>query len=237
MECHGNIGSVVGRRIYGSPEKQFMRLLTRLGICPPDTLPSGMPAWARDLSQRRLQVMVNRPETYRVARRMVQNQLDACAHSELWTVMLFEGERQPMEDYLSALYEVIDNYPDVRIHRAMNLSVAGFANAANHLFRRHLEAIETGRVRIYNSTVRDLELLITPDEVLLAFPQKPKNRRTHAGEISFGIYCRDQDFAKRMIQWYQTFLVDGRYGWIRTESALQEVISALEEEVYQDGLE
>ena len=54
---------------------------------------------------------------------------------------------------------------------------------------------------------------------------------------SFGIYCRDNEFAKRMIQWYQTFLVDGRFGWIRTESALHEVISELEEEVFQDGLE
>lgn len=237
MECNGNVGSVVGRRIYGSPEKQFMRLLSRLGICPPDTIPSDMPSWARDLSQRRLQVMVNRKETYQVARQMVQHQLDASGHSELWTVMLFEGERKPVDDYLSALYEVIDNYPDVRIHRAMNLSMSSFANAANHLFRRYPQAIESGRLRMYNSTVRDLEFLITPDEVLLAFPRKPQSRRTHAGEISFGIYCRDAEFSKRMIQWYQTFLVDGRFGWIRTESALHEVINELEEEVFQEGVD
>ncbi|MFC1766359.1 threonyl-tRNA synthetase editing domain-containing protein [Planctomycetota bacterium] len=237
MECHGNVGSVVGRRFYGSPEKQFMRLLTRLGICPSEAMPVDMPAWARDLAQRQLKVMVNRRETYQVAREMVQHQLDASGHSELWTVMLFEGERQPMDDYLSALYEVIDNYPDVRIHRAMNLSIAGFANAARHLFRRYPEALESGRVHIYNSTVSDLEFLITPTEVLLAFPQKPQNQGSHTGEISFGIYCRDTEFAKRMIQWYRTFLVDGRFGWIRTESALNEAIGELEEEVFQEGLD
>ena len=237
MECHGSVGSVVGRRFYGSPEKQFMRLLTRLGICPTESLPSDMPSWARDLSQRQIKLMVNRRETYQVAREMLQHQLDASGHSELWTVMLFEGERQPMEDYLSALYEIIDNYPDVRIHRAANLSIPGFANAARHLFRKCPEALESGRVRIYNSTVSDLEFLITPSEVLLAFPQKPKHTGSHAGEISFGIYCRDAEFAKRMIQWYRSFLVDGRFGWIRTESALNEVISELEEEVFQEGLE
>jgi hypothetical protein len=234
MQCHGNVGSVVGRRFYGSPEKQFMRLLTRLGICPEESLPADMPAWARELSQRQLKVMVNRKETYRVAHDMVRDQLDACGNSQLWTVMLFEGERQPMEDYLSALYAILEDYPDVRVHRAMNLSIAAFANAARHLFRRYPEAIASGRLRIYNSTVSDLELLITPSDVLLAFPKKPKRAGSHAGEISFGIYCKDVEFAKNLIQWYRSFLVDGRYGWIRDESALNTIISELEEEVYQD---
>ena len=38
-----------------------------------------------------------------------------------------------------------------------------------------------------------------------------------------------------MIQWYQTFLVDARFGWIRTESDLDTVISELEEETFQKG--
>ena len=41
MECDGNVGSVVGRRFYGSDQKQFLRLLTRLGVCPPASLPVG----------------------------------------------------------------------------------------------------------------------------------------------------------------------------------------------------
>jgi len=48
MECDGNVGSVVGRRFYGSDQKQFLRLLTRLGVCPPETLPNDMPTWAFD---------------------------------------------------------------------------------------------------------------------------------------------------------------------------------------------
>ena len=53
MECDGNVGSIVGRRFYGSAQKQFLRLLTRLGVCPPETLPKDMPDWARALPERR----------------------------------------------------------------------------------------------------------------------------------------------------------------------------------------
>jgi len=165
---------------------------------------------------------------------MLQEQLDATGHSELWTCMLFEGERQPMDDYLSTLYEVIEDYPDVRVHRAMNLSVPGFSNAARHLFRRYPDAIKSGRLRIYNSKVSDLEFLLTRTAVLLAFPHIPRKAGSHAGEISFGIYCRDEDFSRNLIQWYRTFLVDSRFGWIRTESELNAAISELEEEMFQD---
>jgi hypothetical protein len=165
---------------------------------------------------------------------MLKDQLDATGNSELWTCMLFEGERQPIDDYLSTLYEIIEDYPDVRVHRAMNLSVPGFSNAARHLFRRYPEAIESGRLRIYNSIVSDIEFLLSRAAVLLAFPHKPRKTGSHAGEISFGIYCKDNDFAKNLIQWYQTFLVDARFGWIRTESELSTVINELEEESFQD---
>jgi len=101
------------------------------------------------------------------------------------------------------------------------------------LFRRFAGAIESGRLRIYNSQVSDLEFLLSRDAVLLAFPQMPGKAGSHAGEISFGIYCKDDDFAKKMIQWYQTFLVDARVGWIRTESDLDTVISELEEETFE----
>ena len=221
MECNGNVGSVVGRRFYGSADKQFLRLLTRLGICPPDSLPSQMPAWAKMLPERQLKVLDNRNETYSFAKTMLQEQLDATGNGELWTCMLFEGERQPVDDYLSTLYEIIEDYPDVKVHRALNLSVPGFSNAARHLFRRYPEAIETGRLRIYNSQVSDIEFLLTRTSVLLAFPQMPGKAGSHAGKISFGIYCRDEDFSKNLIQWYQTFLVDSRFGWIRTESELK----------------
>ena len=233
MECKGNVGSVVGRRFYGSPEKQFLRLLSRLGVCPMETLPGDLPPWAKVLSRRQFKVMSNRKETYRVARKMLKEQLDT-GNSELWTCMLFEGERQPMNDYLSELYEIIEAYPDVRIHRAMNLSVGGFANAARFLFRKYPDVIDAGKLRIYNSTVTDIEFLLTPSEVLLAFPKKPQQAGSHAGEIAFGIYCKDVDFARNVIQWYKTFLVDGRFGWIRTESALNQVINELEEEIFQD---
>ncbi|UCC99446.1 MAG: hypothetical protein JSW66_06095 [Phycisphaerales bacterium] len=234
MECNGNVGSVVGRRFYGSEQKQFLRLLTRLGVCPPESLPDDMPAWAKLLTERRLNVLGSRRETYRFAKQMLQDQLDATGHSELWTCMLFEGERQPVDDYLSALYEIIEDYPDVRIHRAMNLSVPGFSNAARHLFRKYPEAIESGRLRIYNSQVSDIEFLLTRSAVLLAFPQIPRKAGSHAGEISFGIYCKDDDFSKNLIQWYRTFLVDARFGWIRTESELNTTINELEEETFQD---
>jgi hypothetical protein len=233
MECDGNVGSVVGRRFYGSDQKQFLRLLTRLGVCPPEALPNDMPAWAKILTERLLKVLVSRSETYNVAKRMLQEQLDSTGYSELWTCMLFEGERKPIEDYLSTLYEIIEEYSDVRIHRAMNLSVPDFANAARFLFRKYPEAIEAGRVRIYNSQVSDLEFLLTRSSVLLAFPKKPRKTGSHAGEISFGIYCKDADFAKNLIQWYRTFLVDARFGWIQTESELNAVINELEEEKFQ----
>jgi hypothetical protein len=237
MECNGNVGSVVGRRFYGSAEKQFLRLLTRLGVCPPQTLPKDMPSWARTLTERQLRVLGSRREAYNVAKRMLQEQLDATGYSELWTCMLFEGERQPMDDYLSTLYEIIEDYRDVRVHRAMNLSVPGFSNAARFLFRKYPKAIESGRLRIYNSNVSDLEFLLTKTAVLLAFPHIPRKAGSHAGQISFGIYCKDEDFAKNLIQWYRTFLVDARFGWIRTESELNETINELEEEMFQDRRE
>ena len=237
LECNGNVGSVVGRRFYGSDHKQFLRLMTRLGVCPPESLPRDMPVWAEVLMERQLKVLGSRRETYNAAKRMCEDQLDATGHGEMWTCMLFEGERQPMDDYLSQLYTIIEEYPDVRVHRAMNLSVPGFSNAARHLFRKYPEAIESGRLRIYNSKVSDIEFLLSRSAVLLAFPQIPRKAGSHAGEISFGIYCKDEDFAKNLIQWYRTFLVDGRSGWIRTESELNAVINELEEEMFQEGRE
>jgi len=234
MECNGNVGAVVGRRFYGSEQKQFLRLLTRLGVCLPESLPDNMPSWAKILTERQLKVLGSRKETYKAAKQMLQEQLDASGNSELWTCMLFEGERQPMDDYLGTLYEIIEDYPDVRVHRAMNLSVPGFSNAARHLFRKYPEAIESGRLRIYNSQVSDIEFLLTRTAVLLAFPQMPKKAGSHAGEISFGIYCKDDDFSKNLIQWYRTFLIDARFGWIRTESELNTIINELEEETFQD---
>jgi hypothetical protein len=233
MECDGNVGSVVGRRFYGSDQKQFLRLLTRLGVCPPQSLPDDMPVWANVLTERLLKVLISRSETYNVAKRMLQEQLDSTGYSELWTCMLFEGERKPIEDYLSALHQIIKNYPDVRVHRALNMSVPGFSNEARSLFRKYPEAIESGRLRIYNSQVSDLEFLLTRSSVLLAFPKEPKKAGSHAGEISFGLYCKDDEFAKNLIQWYRTFLVDARFGWIQTESELNAVINELEEEKFQ----
>jgi hypothetical protein len=237
IECNGNVGSVVGRRFYGTAEKQFLRLLTRLGICSPDSLPSDMPIWAKMLPERQLKVLGNRRETYSIAKTMLQEQLDATGNGELWTCMLFEGERQPVDDYLSTLHEIIQDYPDVIVHRALNLSVPGFSNAARHLFRRYPQAIETGQLRIYNSQVSDIEFLLTRTSALLAFPQIPGKAGSHAGEISFGIYCRDADFSKNVIQWYSSFLVDSRFGWIRTETELNTAINELEEEMFQEKRE
>jgi len=237
MECKGNVGSIVGRRFYGTEQKQFLRLLTRLGVCPPESRPADMPSWATTLTERRLKVLASRRETYNVARRMLQEQLDATGHSELWTCMLFEGERKPVDDYLSTMYEIIEDYRDVRVHRAMNLSLPGFSNAARFLFRKFPEAIKEGRLRIYNSKVSDLEFLLSKTGVLLAFPHIPRKTGSHAGEISFGIYCKDEDFAKNLIQWYRTFLVDARFGWIRTEAELDATISEVEEEKFRDKLE
>ncbi len=237
MECDGNVGSVVGRRFYGSDQKQFLRLLTRLGVCPPQSLPDDMPTWANVLTERLLRVLISRSETYNVAKRMLQEQLDSTGYSELWTCMLFEGERKPIEDYLSALHQIIKNYPDVRVHRALNMSVPGFSNEARSLFRKYPEAIESGRLRIYNSQVSDIEFLLSRSSVLLAFPQMPRKAGSHAGEISFGLYCKDDEFAKNLIQWYRTFLVDARFGWIQTESELNAVINELEEEKFQNKSE
>jgi hypothetical protein len=234
LECNGNVGSVVGRRFYGSEHKQFLRLLTRLGACPPDTMPADMPAWAQMLTERQLKVLGNRRQTYEVAKHMLEQQLDATGNGELWTCMLFEGERQPVDDYLSQLHTIIESYPEVRVHRAMNLSVPGFSNAARHMFRKYPDAIESGRLRIYNSKVSDLEFLLSRDAVLLAFPQRPRKAGSHAGEISFGLYCKDEDFARNLIQWYSMFLVDARFGWIRTESDLNAAISELEEEAFEE---
>jgi len=235
MECNGNVGSIVGRRFYGSEEKQFLRLLTRLGICPPESRPEDMPAWAQTLTEGpSLKVLASRSRTYNVAKQMLRDQLDATGESELWTCMLFEGERLPVEDYVSTLHQIIKNYHDVRVHRALNLSVPGFSNEARALFRKYPEALEAGRLRIYNSKVKDLEFLLSKTAVLLAFPHIPRKAGSHAGEISFGIYCKDEDFAKNLIQWYRTFLVDPRFGWIRTEAELNATISELEEEMFRD---
>jgi len=237
MEGNGNVGSIVGRRFYGSQEKQFLRLLTRLGVCPAESEPKDMPSWARGLSNRRLKVLTSRRDTYNAAKAMLSEQLDGAGHSELWTCMLFEGERKPVDDYLSALYEIIEDYSDVWIHRAFNLSIQGFSNAARFLFRKFPKAIESGRFRVYNSKVSDLEFLLSHTSVLLAFPQIPRRAGSHAGEISFGIYCRDEDFARNLIQWYRTFLVDPRFGWIRTEAELDATISELEEEKFEPKVE
>ncbi|MHC4060790.1 MAG: threonyl-tRNA synthetase editing domain-containing protein [Planctomycetota bacterium] len=238
MECNGNVGSIVGRRFYGSEKRQFLRLLTRLGVCPPESRPEDLPAWATTLTERPLlKVLGSRSRTYDAAEKMLQEQLDATGHSELWTCMLFEGERKPVDDYIGTLYEIIEDYPDVMVHRALNLSVPGFSNAARFLFRKFPEAIEQGRLRIYNSKVSDLEFLLSKTSVLLAFPHIPRKAGSHAGEISFGIYCRDDDFAKNLIQWYRTFLVDSRFGWIRTEAELDATINELEEEMFQDRSE
>jgi hypothetical protein len=112
--------------------------------------------------------------------------------------------------------------------------VPAFSNAARFLFRKYPEAIESGRLRIYNSQVSDLEFLLTRTAVLLAFAHIPRKAGSHAGEISFGIYCKDDDFSKNLRQWYGAFLVDARYGWIRTEAELDTVINELEEEQFQD---
>ncbi|MBA7606274.1 hypothetical protein ES703_13422 [subsurface metagenome] len=237
MECNGNVGSVVGRRFYGSEEKQFLRLLTRLGVCPPETLPEDMPSWAKTLTERRLKFLGSRRQAYNVAKKMLHDQLDTTGHSELWTCMLFEGERQPADDYLSLLYRIIEEYPDVTVNRALNLSVPDFAKAGQYLFHKYPQAIRSGRLKIYNSKVTDLEFLLTKTAVLLALPHKSEKSKVHAGEIAFGIYCKDEDFAKNMIQWYRTFLVDARFGWIRTESELNATINELEEEIFQDGRE
>ena len=115
-----------------------------------------------------------------------------------------------------------------------------FAPAYNMLsytlsnLEKYPEAIESGGLRIYNSQVSDIEFLLTRSAVLLAFPQIPRKAGSHAGEISFGIYCKDDDFSKNLIQWYRTFLVDARFGWIRTESELDTTINELEEETFQD---
>jgi hypothetical protein len=115
--------------------------------------------------------------------------------------------------------------------------VKGFSNEARSLFRKYPEAIEAGRLRIYNSKVSDLEFLLSKTAVLLAFPHIPRKAGSHAGEISFGIYCKDEDFAKNLIQWYRTFLVDPRFHWIRTEAELNATISELEEETFRDKSE
>ena len=190
LECNGNVGSVVGRRFYGSEHKQFLRLMTRLGVCPAGVAaerhaavgprPDGTPVEGARQPAGNLQV----------AKKMLEDQLDATGNGELWTCMLFEGERQPMEDYLSQLQTILQDYPDVRVHRAMNLSVPGFSNAARHLFRRFPEAIESGRLRIYNSKVSDLEFLLS-------------RRRRAAGlsaEAAQGGFPCGRDFLRHLLQ-------------------------------------
>jgi hypothetical protein len=233
MDCNGNVGSIVGRRFYGSQEKQFLRLLTRLGVCVPDCLPDDMPVWAKLLTERQLKVLGSRKQTYNIAKQMLHDELNT-GEPELWTCMLFEGERYPIQDYISTLYGIIEEYPTVKIHRALNLSVPGFSNEARLLFRKNPDAIKSGKLRIYNSKVADIEFLLTRMAVLLAFPQRPKKAGSYAGAIAFGIYCKDTSFAKNLIRWYETFLVDTRFGRICTEAELDIIINTLEEEVSQD---
>ncbi len=236
MECNGNVGSVVGRRFYGSAEKQFLRLLTRLGVCPPASLATDMPDWAKVMTESRLKVLGSRRETYSVAKKMLDDQLYTTG-GELWTCMLFEGERQPVDDYLNTLYAILEDFPHMKVHRALNLTVPGLSNQAHYLFRKFPDAISEGRLRIYNSRVSDLEFLLSRTAVLLAFPHIPGKGDSRARKISFGIYCPDKDFAKNLIQWYENFLVDARFGWIRTESQLITAINELEEERFEGELE
>ena len=91
MECNGNVGSVLGRRFLGSAEKQFLKLLTRLGICPPDSMPFDMPDWAKTLTQRQLKVLGNRRETYTFAKNMLQEQLDATGNGEIMDLHVIRG--------------------------------------------------------------------------------------------------------------------------------------------------
>jgi len=228
MECNGNVGSVVGRRFYGSKEKQFLRLLTRLGVCPPHSVPDDMPSWAKALTERRLKLLASRKETYNVAKKILRHQLDATGRAELWTCMLLEGERHPMEDYLSLLYRIIEEYRDVTVHRALNLSIPDFSTAAQRLFHKYPDAINSGRLRIYNSSISDIEFLLSRTAVLFAFPLKPESAGSDGGEISFGVYCEDEYFAKNLIQWYQAFLVDARFGQISTEAGLHAAINELQ---------
>jgi hypothetical protein len=232
MDCNGNVGSIVGRRFYGSGEKQFLRLLTRLGVCVPDSLPKDLPNWAKVLPERQLRVLASRKQAYNVARAMLEDELNT-GNAELWTCMLFEGERYPMQDYLSTLYGIIEEYAGVRVHRALNLSIPGFSGEARSLFRKYPEAIKAGRLRIYNSKVSDIEFLLSSTAVLLAFPQKPRKAGSHAGAISFGIYCKDKSFARNLIRWYETFLIDARFGRICTEAELDTIINKLEEEAFR----
>jgi hypothetical protein len=164
---------------------------------------------------------------------MLEDQLNT-GKPELWTCMLFEGERYPMQDYLSTLYAILEEYPSVRIHRALNLSVPGFSMEARSLIRSYPRPIKSGRLRIYSSKVSDIEFLLTKSAVLLAFPQRPQSSGSYAGAISFGIYCGDENLAKNLIQWYKTFLVDTRYKRIRTEAELDVVLNELQEEKFQD---
>jgi hypothetical protein len=121
---------------------------------------------------------------------MLEEQLDATGQGELWTCMLFEGERQPMDDYLSQLHTILHEYPDVRVHRAMNLSVPGFSNAARHLFRRFPEAIESGRLRIYNSKVSDIEFLLVPQRGAAGL----------SAEAAQGRFARRRDLLRHLLQ-------------------------------------
>lgn len=104
--------------------------MTRLGVCPPESPPSDMPAWAHVLMQRQLKVLGNRRGAYETAKTMLREQLDATGQGELWTCMLFEGERPFAEDYLSQLHTILQEYPDVRVHRAMNLRACRVSDAA-----------------------------------------------------------------------------------------------------------
>lgn len=172
IECKGHKGSVAGRRFYGYGERHLAHLINHLGLYPDAGVEKFLPQLLACLSSRGMQVLPNRQITYRRAKAMVEEQLDRSSGRTvaLWTCMLLAGERDPDNDYLGVLYNVIDEY-DVVVHRAINLSIPSLANTAEYLMRKHPKAIEKGLLLIYNSKVDNIELLLTSDEVLIAFPR------------------------------------------------------------------
>ena len=229
MNCKGHVASVARRAFYGTPETQFMRTLVRLGLCLPTMIPPEMPAWARALLGRRMQTLGSRAETYRVAKAMLESELEGTGPIEVWTCMLLQGESDPETEYLSVLYRLLEEDRPVIIHRVVNLTAQSLANTAQSLFRRHHDAIDKGTLRVYGSHVDNLELLICPQAVLLAFPVHPKGSRTSTKEIGFGVYCEDAELVKKMAQWYRECIVDSGYGRLHTQVELNAAIEEARE--------
>lgn len=213
IHCKGHPGSVAGRRFFGTDEKRLQRLLHRLGLCPGPE--AAAPAWLLGLLDKRLQLLGSRTQTYHAASSIVRRQLDSGA-PELWTCMLLEGEDQPIDTYILQLYRALSSKYDITIHRAFNVTVPSLANAAEYAIRTYGRAVAEGKLRIYVSHVDNLELLLSPDEVLLAFPKPNRRPGSPTGAIAFGLYCRAKAFAQKMAHWYHHALVDSRYGRIRT---------------------